>query len=127
MEYLPLGNIENQNQLKALSGGEVAQTFLQALKGLKHLHTLPDGAIVHGNIKPQNILVVSRQSAATDFWIKLTDHGLHMGETYQRPADSDAYKAPETKKGFPTSTAGDIVSSPFLHIFGQKPKLTIPM
>ncbi|KAN0068960.1 Protein kinase-like domain containing protein, partial [Elaphomyces granulatus] len=71
MEYLSLGNLEQQHKLNRIQGPEVTQLLLQAANVLQHLHS-QSPSLVHRDIKPQNILVKFRNP----FHIKLTDFGL---------------------------------------------------
>lgn len=59
MEYLPLGNLEDQDEQQPLSEKEVLLALRQGLSATDYLyqHTPP---LVHRDIKPANILVSRR-------------------------------------------------------------------
>ncbi|KAK2749417.1 hypothetical protein FQN57_006351 [Myotisia sp. PD_48] len=70
MEYLPLGNLNQQHEKESLSNSEISHLLLQSLDAINYLH-LRD--ITHRDIKPKNILVKGRKKM---FHIKLADFGL---------------------------------------------------
>ena len=76
MEYLPLGNLQQQDkQIARISELEVVVMLRQLLDGLGYLH---DGGVVYRDVKPANILVKSwgQQQEPSQFWVKLGDFGL---------------------------------------------------
>ncbi|KAL9584902.1 MAG: hypothetical protein Q9212_001836 [Teloschistes hypoglaucus] len=77
LEYLPLGNLEDQDRQRNISDDETVITLHQSLLALTYLHGQTP-SIVHRDIKPQNILVQSRDP----FHIKLADFGLSKASDY---------------------------------------------
>lgn len=71
LEYLPLGNLDDQNRKQRISEYENLRILRQGLNALNCLH---EEGIVHRDIKPENILVQSRDRFS--FHIKLSDFGL---------------------------------------------------
>ena len=81
---------------------------IELCKGLGYAHR---AGLVHGDVKPHNILVTS------DSQIKLTDFGLARALTVSRPHEAQglvwgtpSYLAPECSAGEPPSTASDVYS-----------------
>lgn len=100
MDYLSLGNLEDQHRVHPIAVEETVAVLCQGLLALQYLHSEGIG-YAHRDIKPTNILVKSR----VPFIIKLGDFGLAKNimdlatccGTYQ-------YTAPEVwKKGGYTS------------------------
>ncbi|KAL9041404.1 MAG: hypothetical protein Q9180_001302 [Flavoplaca navasiana] len=100
MDYLSLGNLEDQHRIHPIAVEETVAVLCQGLLALQYLHSEGIG-YAHRDIKPTNILVESR----VPFIIKLGDFGLAKTikdlatccGTYQ-------YTAPEVwKKGGYTS------------------------
>merc|ERR1711988_102682 len=52
---------------------EVIPIFRQLVYGLQHLHS---EAVIHRDLKLENVLVVQEGSAKKDFKVKITDFGL---------------------------------------------------
>lgn len=77
LEYLPLGNLEDQHRRLPISDDEVPIILQQSLSALTYLHGQTP-SIAHRDIKPQNILVQSRKP----FHIKLADFGLSKASDY---------------------------------------------
>ena len=69
MEYLPLGNLEEQHESSPITEWETVTLLFQGLDALAYLHDLK---IAHRDLKPANILVQSRDN----FYIKIADFGL---------------------------------------------------
>ena len=69
LEYLPLGNLENQHKQQSITDQESLIILCQSLDALTSVH---ENGIVHRDIKPENILVRSRNP----FHVKLSDFGL---------------------------------------------------
>ncbi|KAK2811777.1 hypothetical protein FQN50_001815 [Emmonsiellopsis sp. PD_5] len=92
MEYLPLGNLEDQQRKDPLTEGEICQLLVQALDALMYLHS-QSPPITHRDIKPENILV---QGRGNSFHIKLSDFGLATALIFLKTrCGSPLYKAPE--------------------------------
>jgi serine/threonine protein kinase len=70
MEYLPLGNLAEQDLKSPINMTEVIQLIRQGLDALEYLHS---SGIMHRDIKPENILVHAR---GTSFHIKLANFGV---------------------------------------------------
>ncbi|KAI9717981.1 MAG: hypothetical protein M1828_007017 [Chrysothrix sp. TS-e1954] len=103
-EYLPLGDLWAQNQMRRLERVETVRLLFQVLLALRHLHK---HNIVHRDLKPENILVRSR----SPLFIKLADFGLSSddpkGVTF---CGSELYVAPEMYEKTPHTTSVDIWS-----------------
>ncbi|KAG4431789.1 hypothetical protein IFR05_012728 [Cadophora sp. M221] len=69
LEYLPLGNLDDQHKQQLFSDQESLTILCQSLDALTSVHQ--DG-VVHRDIKPENILVQSRNP----LHLKFTDFGL---------------------------------------------------
>ncbi|KAL6714259.1 hypothetical protein ACLMJK_007682 [Lecanora helva] len=92
MEYLPRGNLEEENQEAALTMEESLLLLRQGLQGLQHLH---DHGYAYRDIKPSNILVQSREP----FHIKITDYGLSKRHNDLKTfCGTNGYLAPEVKR-----------------------------
>lgn len=87
--------------------------------GLVHLHQSPPGGIVHGNLKPSNVLL------GPDFESCLTDYGLvptllpsHADLTSNGHASSTSlfYRAPETRSAH--ATAASFTAASDIYSFG---------
>lgn len=96
--------IEHQGSLRWI---EAVQFTIQILKGLQHAH---DKGIVHRDVKPQNIMVLSDGS------IKVTDFGIaRFSRSEQRTITDKAigsvhYISPEQAKGEKTDEKADVYS-----------------
>ena len=94
-------------QQKKIKIREALYFIMQILRALQHAH---DKGIVHRDIKPQNILLISNGT------IKVTDFGIAMfsrGETKSMTEDaigSVHYISPEQAKGSVTDAKSDIYS-----------------
>ena len=90
MDYLPLGNVHQQNKKKQLLKPELVQLFSQMLAALQYLH---GKCIAHRDIKPANILVQSRWP---HFHARLADFGLSTDKSIlQTYCGTEVYIAPE--------------------------------
>lgn len=89
MEYLPLGDLKQQNLEQPVTLEETEITFCQMLSALQHLHSK---GFAHRDVKPANILVASRSPLLTklaDFdMVKSLDRLITQCGTYR-------YAAPE--------------------------------
>ncbi|PGG96978.1 serine/threonine protein kinase [Helicocarpus griseus UAMH5409] len=70
MDYLPLGNLEDQHEKEPITTAEIKGLLIQGACALEYLHK---NNITHRDVKPANILVKGRMSS---FSIKLSDFGL---------------------------------------------------
>ncbi|KAK2778575.1 hypothetical protein FQN53_001774 [Emmonsiellopsis sp. PD_33] len=92
MEYVPLGNLQDQHGRDPLSKAEICQLLVQALDALMHLHS-QSKPITHRDIKPANILVQGRRDS---FHIKLSDFGESKAMTLLKTVrGTPLYQAPE--------------------------------
>lgn len=85
------GKVYSQNQIPPMSEQELWNVFRQVVQGIKYLHLQN---VVHGDIKPQNILV------GEDGIIKIADFGISkmMSGSSQKLADAagtPAFMSPE--------------------------------
>ncbi|KAK3079882.1 hypothetical protein LTS18_003688, partial [Coniosporium uncinatum] len=104
MEYLPLGNLQDQHQDAPIAVEEAVVLFYEGLQAIDYLHSQ---GIAHRDIKPANILVVSRPP----FSIKLTDFGLAKDvSALATVCGTYLYAAPEIWKGSGYTSAVDIWS-----------------
>ncbi|KJZ70942.1 hypothetical protein HIM_09646 [Hirsutella minnesotensis 3608] len=69
LEFVPHGSLSDQDDI---SGQECVEIARQCFSALAYLHTR---SIVHRDIKPDNILVQSRDASAIH--VKLADFGIH--------------------------------------------------
>lgn len=100
MEYLPLGNLQDQQ----IAEEETPMVLHQGLQVLAYLHSQ---GLVHRDIKPENILVYSR----APFSIKFSDFGLATDKSILNThCGTYCYAAPETWKRLPYTSAVDIWS-----------------
>jgi len=90
MEYLSLGNLQDQHRTAPITRDEIAQVLHQGLQALVYLHTRK---ITHRDIKPENLLVRSR---GTSIHIKMADFGLSKDVSFlQSRCGTALYAAPE--------------------------------
>ena len=68
-EYLPMGNLDEQHKIAPLNNQDSVILCYQLLQALEYMHSLD---ITHRDIKPQNVLVKSREP----FHAKLADFGF---------------------------------------------------
>ena len=94
-----------------LSDIETAQLLFQGLEALKYLQDLPDGRMVHGNIKPANILFDKRELGSIH--VRLADFGSASQEYSNVPLHNNhVFRAPEYFDRDSTG-AGDICEFTF--------------
>lgn len=95
-----------------LHGAQNQETSLQAIRHvLRGLGIVHGHEMVHGDVKPQNVLL-SSDAAAPGMTAKISDFGISrlLGRRLPATAD-DAYTAPEIAAGGPRSTAGDVYAA----------------
>lgn len=109
LEYLPLGTLRDRlNTHTAPHGGlpgeEVAATIACLLQTLDHVH---GAGLVHGDIKPSNILLrAPADPVLGDFGVaRLLSHGVLGNEG---AAGTPLYFAPEQLRGAPSSVSTDL-------------------
>ncbi|KAK3669998.1 Protein kinase protein rad53 [Recurvomyces mirabilis] len=91
MEYVPLGNLEDQHRRRKISEDEAITILQQGLSALAFLHE-QSPPIVHRDIKPENLLLRSRDPVH----IKLGDFGLSKAnEDLKTLCGTLTYLAPE--------------------------------
>src|SRR5437773_12095291 len=94
MEYMPLGNLMDQDKIQKFCLEETRIFLCQTLQGLTYLH---NDEIIHRDIKPENILV---QSRTPDLFIKLSDFGLSQrADSLHSFCGTKQYAAPEIYTG----------------------------
>ncbi|KAK3068205.1 hypothetical protein LTR53_014419 [Teratosphaeriaceae sp. CCFEE 6253] len=91
MEYVPLGNLEDQHRRHKISEDEAIIVLQQVLSALVFLHE-QSPPVVHRDIKPGNLLVQSRKP----MHVKLGDFGLSKAsEDLTTLCGSPVYLPPE--------------------------------
>ncbi|EAN90692.1 putative protein kinase [Trypanosoma cruzi] len=103
-EYVECGNISTMvKKFGSLPLVVIQKYMIQILRGLQYLHNM---AIVHRDIKGENILITKKGRC------KLADFGcsgtLHEVEGREEMQGSPLWMAPEIIHGAPPATAGDI-------------------
>ncbi|EKF28037.1 protein kinase, putative [Trypanosoma cruzi marinkellei] len=103
-EYVECGNISTMvKKFGSLPLVVIQKYMIQILRGLQYLHNM---AIVHRDIKGENILITKKGRC------KLADFGcsgtLHEVEGREEMQGSPLWIAPEIINGAPPATAGDI-------------------
>ena len=89
LEYLSLGNLEDQHNQQSITDQESLIILCQCLDALTSVH---EYGIVHRDIKPENILVRSRNP----LYVKLSDFGLSKATAdLQTFCGTHLYAAPE--------------------------------
>lgn len=90
MEYYPLGDLGRQHKKEPFSESEIIHIIAQTASALEYLHEMK---VTHRDLKPQNILVRSREPVE----IAVTDFGVSKsGESEMRTcAGTYQYMAPE--------------------------------
>ncbi|KAJ9624469.1 hypothetical protein H2203_005204 [Taxawa tesnikishii (nom. ined.)] len=104
MEYLPLGNLQDQHENVPIAVEDAVALLYQGLQGVAYLHSQ---CLAHRDIKPANILIESR----SPFSIKLADFGLVKDmSALQTCCGTALYAAPEIWKQSGYTSAVDIWS-----------------
>ncbi|KAL7171458.1 hypothetical protein ACSBR2_036166 [Camellia fascicularis] len=95
---------------KILFWSQRLEIAIDCARGLWFLHTYPEGAIIHRDIKPTNILICS------NFRGKLSDFGLskvmNMGQSFvsSEVRGTFGYVDPEYRKNHRVNSSGDVYS-----------------
>ena len=105
MEYLPLGNLDQQHQVSRITEWEIGVLLCQGLEVLDFLHSQK---LVHRDLKPENILIQRRETS--DFRIKIADFGIAGDESLVTCCGTRCYSAPEIWKGSPYTAKVDVWS-----------------
>lgn len=123
LEFIPKGTLRNYmpNRIK-LTPQQLQSVIKQLMSALIYLHSL---SIMHGDIKPENILV---EKTDPDMVIKLSDFGLSeiiMGsKRLFKHSGTFSYMAPELHFNLPYDTSSDLFSAGVVIyelIYDQKP------
>lgn len=102
MEYLQLGNLNDQHEVSKIDEKDMVECMHQCLKAIDFLHC---HKMTHRDIKPLNILV----SARSPLTIKLADFGLAQDRsTLKTICGNWEYSPPESFLGKQYSNAVDI-------------------
>ena len=131
-EYFPGGNLrglleEYQTEQKSFTLQEACQIVLKALDTLTHLH---EQGIIHSHLKPENILIRSRntgpggKNVLRD--VKVTDAGMAMMLAATGADDDSPYRAPELGLGIGTPPSDVYSVGVMLYelLVGQTPRGT---
>ncbi|KAI0469409.1 kinase-like domain-containing protein [Xylaria cf. heliscus] len=96
MEYMPLGNLEDQHQKSCFSRAECATILSQSVSALEYLHGLRE-PVAHRDLKPENILVQYRDPDHNPdgLRVKLSDFGLAKAGDLKTNCGSPIYQPPE--------------------------------
>lgn len=107
LEYVPLGSLSAQAKQKPISAEENLEILRQGLAALRFLHER-DEPVAHRDIKPDNILVHSRNP----LHIKLSDFGFSKEnqDGLKTGCGTRSYTAPEVYMGQRYDEAVDIWS-----------------
>ncbi len=109
---------------RALAEALVALIGVQALDGLAYLHDRPDGAVLHRDISPQNLLI-DRHG-----FVRLADFGvagrINSSQNKTQARGNWRYAAPERKQGEQEGPESDLYSLGLVLIelaLGGRPEL----
>ncbi|MFA6901542.1 MAG: serine/threonine-protein kinase [Gallionellaceae bacterium] len=106
LEYISGGNLLRYSNPKTLLPASTVQQIIS--KCCSALEYASSQGVMHGNIKPENILIT------TGSQVKITDFGNTLAyseqSTQQRPGQVSAYHCPEQISGRPLTQTSDIYS-----------------
>jgi len=131
-EYFQGGNLrdlleEYQEELKSFTLQEACQIVLKVLETLTHLH---EHNIIHSHLKPENVLVRSKNTGPGGKNIirevKVTDAGMAMMLAATGADDNSPYRAPELGLGMGTPPSDVYSVGVMLYelLVGQTPRGT---
>src|ERR1051326_5927992 len=108
MELIGGGTLRRLIKAGPMSGEQVVELGRQLAQALRVAH---DSSVVHGDIKPENVLVVT----ADPLMVKLSDFGIARlvdvtASTTNAGAGTPRYMAPEVATGDEVGRASDIYS-----------------
>ncbi|MBB4841939.1 serine/threonine-protein kinase [Paucibacter oligotrophus] len=107
MQYVDGLPIDRFCQEQGLGQAEILRLFLAVVRALAHAH---GRLVVHGDLKPSNVLVTPQaQAFLLDFGIARLIGPLSL-QTQIRQGLTPAYAAPEQLQGAPLSVACDVYS-----------------
>lgn len=118
MEYVPGGTLEDRLAVKGrFTPVEVRDVLLQIASALAHAH---DSVIIHGDVKPSNILVDHERFVLADFGVSRISQGMQLRS---RMVGTYFFMAPEQLRGRPRleSDAWALGAVAYLLLTGRKP------
>ena len=108
MEYVPGQSLAKLIHQQRLTFGEIVRIGLQTVDALRHSASL---GIVHGDVKPANILLDEHGSVKlSDFGLASCAEALDVGQSHTGPAGTLNYMAPEVAAGQPADVRSDMYS-----------------
>lgn len=108
MAYCPGGSLRDEIERGPLEIHDVIDIALQIADGLSAAHA---AALVHGDIKPANLMISrDRRVRIVDFGTAQIDPGLDVTTTEHLPGGTIAYMSPEQVRGEALDTRTDIWS-----------------
>lgn len=119
MEHCELGSLHRALQRRAFLPSEkwpfratfraLLRTAAEIAKGMEHCHSL---GVIHGDLKPGNILLKTHRADRRGYIAKVADFGLswHVGEGDSSPQSggTPAFTAPEAFEGNALGKPGDV-------------------
>jgi len=108
MEYAPLSDLRRYTESKdnKLPIDQLENFFIQTIRALDYIHSV---GIIHRDIKPDNLLVVSdKELRIGDFGIALLPGDEQSAAAYKNAVGTMDYMAPEILEGKPCDKRTDI-------------------